>query len=99
MDRPDLHYSSKEVCREMSRPVVGSVKRPQRIARELLTRPWEGWQFQCQELPSTFVVRVDANRAGRKRVRTTHPEEQPSGGRHLSENMVEDTTPCGEKLC
>ena len=38
-DRPDIMYSVKEICRQMSRPTLGGWKRLKRLARYLLVRP------------------------------------------------------------
>ena len=38
-DRPDIMYSVKEICRQMSRPTVGGWKRLKRLARYLLANP------------------------------------------------------------
>lgn len=38
-DRPDLMFPSREVCREMSCPVVGSLKMCRRIVRYLMGKP------------------------------------------------------------
>lgn len=50
-DRPDIQYSTKEVCRHMAKPTVGAWKKLKRIVRYLvgarrtvLMYPWQGME-------------------------------------------------------
>ena len=47
-DRPDIMYSVKEICRQMSRPTVGGWKRLKRLARYLHANPRTVLQYQWQ---------------------------------------------------
>ena len=53
-DRPDIMYSVKEICRQMSRPTLGGWKRLKRLARYLLVRPRTilkyHWQIREREV-------------------------------------------------
>ena len=39
MDRSDIQYATKEVCREMSKPTTGSLRRLKRIGQYLHGKP------------------------------------------------------------
>ena len=39
MDRPDIQYATKEVCRSMSSPTKGDKKKLKRLARYLVDKP------------------------------------------------------------
>ena len=69
MDRPDILCSSKDICREMAKLVVGSLKRLRRLGRYLRHRPRVVWFYDYQKLPEVLKVHVDANWAGCKRTR------------------------------
>ena len=45
IDRPDIQYATKEICRDMSRPKVGSWKRLKRLARYLVEHTKVIWKF------------------------------------------------------
>ena len=48
-DTPDVQYSVKEVCRDMSSPSTGSWRRLERIGRYMLDRPRLVCKFALQE--------------------------------------------------
>lgn len=47
-DRPDLQFATKEVCREMSKPTTGSLRRLKRIAQYLCDKPRLVWEYDMQ---------------------------------------------------
>ena len=69
MDRPDLQYAVKEVCREMSKPFKSSWATLQRIGQYLKGKPRLVWRFDWQNLSGTIDVFADANWAGCTRTR------------------------------
>jgi hypothetical protein len=54
MDRPDIQYAVKEVCRGMAKPTVGDKKKLKRIGRYLKGRPRMvqkyDWQGDAEEV-------------------------------------------------
>lgn len=69
LDRADIQYSTEEICREMSRPSRGSLRRLHHLARRLITKPRVVWKFPYQLKPKVLVVNVDSNWAGCRRTR------------------------------
>ena len=69
LDRPDLQFAVKEVCREMSKPTSKSWARLRRIGQYLNGTPCVVWQFDWQDQCSTLDVFADANWAGCRRTR------------------------------
>ncbi len=49
LDRPDIQYPTKEVCREMSDPSVGGKRKLKRLGRHLIERPGVVLKYQYQE--------------------------------------------------
>ncbi len=39
LDRPDIQYPAKEVCREAAKPTIGSLKKLERLGRYFVSRP------------------------------------------------------------
>ena len=64
MDRADIQYSVKEVCRAMSKPTVGDKRKLKRIARYLVGRPRAVWKYPWQEECGVIDVFSDSNWAG-----------------------------------
>jgi hypothetical protein len=66
LDRPDIQYSSKEVCREMSAPKKSSWSRLKRLARYLLDHPRAEWRFPIRDQFDSSSVRAfsDSDWAG-----------------------------------
>ena len=60
-DRPDIQFSVKEACREMSAPTKGSWAKFVRIAKYLRGHPRLVWEFELQLMPSTLDNYSDAN--------------------------------------
>ena len=49
LDRPDLAFASKELCRKMSKPDLGSVRALVRLVRYLQASPYLEYNFEWQE--------------------------------------------------
>ena len=64
VDRPDIMYAAKELCRKMSRPTVQAWHKLVRLGKYLKTKPRLIWQFNWQSDPSVLTVYSDANWAG-----------------------------------
>jgi hypothetical protein len=67
-DRVDVMFASKEVCRDMSRPTVGSMRKLKRLARYLLEYPGGEWRFKIRSRFEATVLRAysDSDWAGCK---------------------------------
>ena len=69
MDRPDIQYAVKEVCRDMSNPMKKSIKKLRRIGQYLKSKPRMVWKYKTQAKVDTIDLYTDANWAGCKRTR------------------------------
>ena len=69
LDRPDIQYAAKEVCREMRRPVQGSLRKLRHLARYLISKPRLVWEHPYQAWPATTSVFVDSNWAPCRKTR------------------------------
>ena len=68
-DRPDLSFSSKELCREFSVPNVGSFRKLKRLVRYLCGMPRLIYRYNFQPMPKSMMVYVDTDFAGCKETR------------------------------
>ena len=64
MDRPDIQFSAKELCREMSAPTLTSLRKMKRLARYLKFRPRLVWKYPWQAKVNLLDIYADANWAG-----------------------------------
>jgi hypothetical protein len=64
MDRPDIQYSVKELCREMSSPSRGAWKKLKRLIRYLINHPRLVLKFEYQALQSGVDGYSDSDWAG-----------------------------------
>ena len=65
-DRPDLSFSSKELCRDFSVPTIQSLDRLKRVMRYLKKVPRLVYVFDWQPEPQHLTVMVDTDFAGCK---------------------------------
>ena len=63
-DRPDIMFATKEVCREMSKPTTGSLRRLRCIGCYLKDRTRLVWDFVMQNEPTILDVYTDSDWAG-----------------------------------
>ena len=63
-DRPDIQFATKEICREMSRPTTGSLRRLKRLGQYLRGKPRLVWNYEMQSGTQTLDVYTDSNWAG-----------------------------------
>ena len=68
-DRPDIQFATKEVCREMSKPTTGSLRRLRRIGCYLKSNKRLVWNFMMQDEQDTIDVYSDSDWAGCRRSR------------------------------
>ena len=68
-DRPDLLLSTKEVCREMSRPTTGSLRRLKRVGQYLRGKPRLIWNFSMQNHTDIIDIFSDSDWAGCRKSR------------------------------
>ena len=64
LDRPDIVHSIRRANQDIAKPKVRTEARLKRVARYLLGGQELIWTFRYQEMPSTLVVRTDANWTG-----------------------------------
>jgi hypothetical protein len=69
IDRPDIQYSTKEVCRSMSAPTKNDWEKLKRLSRYLVGKPRIVQHFKYQEYNTECTVYTDANWAGCKKTR------------------------------
>ena len=69
MDRPDISYSSKELCREFSVPTQANLKRLKRLVRFIAGLPRLVYHYKWQSAPVQISVFVDTDFAGCKETR------------------------------
>ena len=80
LNRPDIQYAVKEICRRMSNSTRGDFRRLRRLGRYLVGRPRSVWCFEFQDACGELTGHTDADWAGcRKTARST------SGGAILEE--------------
>ena len=63
-DRPDVQYATKEVCREMSAPTVGGLRKLKRLARYLKGKPRVRLRYKKKEQFDEVTCVVDADYGG-----------------------------------
>ena len=83
LDRPDIQYSAKEICRETSAPTTTSLNKLVRLARYLVVQPRAVWQFECKKAPGVLTISVDSNWASCKRTRKSTSGGAAVWGNHL----------------
>ena len=64
LDRPDIQYSVKELCREMAKPTRGGQKKLKRVARYLLEAPEVDIEYVEAEDEDWVDVYADSDWAG-----------------------------------
>ena len=82
-DRPDVQFSTKEVCRDMSSPSTGSWRRLVHIGKYLLGRPRLIWKFDLQNVDEVIDGFSDANWAGCRQSRKSTSGGALRIGTHL----------------
>ena len=82
LDRPDIQFASKEICREMSLPTRGSLRRLRHLGRYLVSHPRVVWRFGYQRWPDGLEVNVDSNWAGCRRTRKSTSGGTARWGQH-----------------
>ena len=67
MDRADIQFAVKEMCRSMANPTIGSWRQLKRLARYLKKRPRAVVKFDFQERSHTVDGYSDSDWAGCRR--------------------------------
>ena len=75
LDRMDLQYSTKEVCRGMAAPTRGHVKKLRRLIRYLIEAPRVVTEYEFQGDVREMEVFSDSNWAGCRRTETLSSAE------------------------
>ena len=81
-DRPDMQFATKEVCREMSKPTTGSLRRLRRIGCYLKDRKRLVWHFEMQTEPTVLDVYTDSDWAGCRKSRKSTSGGTVMAGKH-----------------
>lgn len=81
LDRPDLQYAAKEVCRGMATPLRAHLKALRRMARYLIGAPRLVWEFGWQGVEGLSVY-SDANWAGCRRTARSSSGGSIMRGKH-----------------
>ena len=68
-DRPDVAYSSKELCKEFSVPTQSSFKKLKRLVRYLAGMPRLVYVYEWQAMPTQITIQVGTDIAGCKETR------------------------------
>ena len=69
MDRPEISYASKELCRDFAKPTKSSWEKLRRLSRFLVGRPRMVWWFGWQKDGSLLDAFTDTYFAGCHRTR------------------------------
>eukprot|EP00972_Heterocapsa_arctica_P025596 3766313-Heterocapsa_arctica.AAC.1 len=64
MDRADIQYAAKEICRRMAVPRKCDSQKVKRLDRYIVGVPRTVQKFNWQELPTTVSAIVDTDFAG-----------------------------------
>ena len=83
LDRPDIQYAVKELCRTMSRPTESSWRKLTRVAKYLIHRPRMVLDYLWQEEVSELSTYSDANWAGCVTTRKSTSDGAVMAGTHL----------------
>ena len=67
LDRADIQFAAKEVCRGMAQPTRGHLKMLRRLGRYLIGEPRVVWKYQFQNSISELIVYSDSDWAGCRR--------------------------------
>eukprot|EP00973_Karenia_brevis_P051650 7172486-Karenia_brevis.AAC.2 len=67
VDRPDIQYSVKELCRTMASPARGDIRKPRRLVRYLKGCPRLVMKYSWQRQVDELRVFSDSDWAGCRR--------------------------------
>ena len=83
LDRPDIQYPVKELCRAMSRPTVGDRRKLKRLGRYLVGRPRVVAKYAYQHRPGQVDGFTDSDWAGCRRTAKSTSGGVIRVGRHF----------------
>ena len=83
MDRPDLAFTAKELCRDFAHPTGRSVERLKRAVRYLRHKPRVVYEYYFQDPNRTLQVVVDTDFAGCHKTRRSTSGGAIFRGSHL----------------
>ena len=83
MDRPDIAYASKELCRCFAHPSRAAVDALKRLVRYLVGRPRLLWHFNFQPLEDVLTTSVDTDFGGCVVTRRSTSGGASMRGKHL----------------
>ena len=82
MDRPEISYAAKELCRHFAHPTRTGVEALKRAARFLVGMPRLVWNFPFQPMTDAMSVYVDTDFAGCQATRRSTSGGIAMRGRH-----------------
>ena len=83
LDRPDIAFSTKELCRYFSTPTRESTEALKRLVRYLLGKKRLVWRFDYQDMTNTLSTYVDTDFGGCAVTRRSTSGGAALRGRHL----------------
>jgi len=83
MDRPDIAFSTKELCRRMAAPTQKDMSALRRVARFLAAEPRVVYKYAWQQQASKLMVYVDTDFAGCLQTRKSTSGGCATMGTHL----------------
>ena len=92
VDRLDIQFACKEICRRMSSPCEADWKMVKKLARFLKTHPRLVMLFEYQRPPENLSVIVDTDYAGCRRTRRSTNGGMIIHGRHLIKSWATTQT-------
>ena len=69
MDRPDIMFASKELCRDFAAPTKESIVRLKKLVRYLVTKPRVVWVFKFESISKAIDIYSDTDFGGCLRTR------------------------------
>ena len=89
LDRPDIAFCNKELCRSFSSPTSASVTLLKRLVRYLLGKTRLVWSFDHQPMSHSLVGSVDTDFAGCLVTRRSTAGGVATRGRHLIKHWAD----------
>ena len=88
LDRPDVQFTSRALCKRMSKPTKGDFEH--RLGRYLRSHPRAIWSFPWQHDVPEVIVRTDSDWTGDKRDRASVSGGMLMIGSHLIRSWSKD---------
>ena len=83
LDRPDISYATKELCKHVSQPTSDAVRALKRLVKYLVGKPRVVWKFSLQKPEDIITFYVDTDFAGYYETRRSTNGGAAMRGTHL----------------